>query len=159
MEATATPYAHRVAFAAELPQIAQLWLAMFEAVGKHRESDFAPDWRERFADYCAKRMQAGELRYFVVEDTGAIVACAGALIRDGYPMEIHGIRNGYIFGVSVQPEMRGRGLATALTGACVHWLTQTGVARISLHASPFGRPIYERMGFIPTNEMQLPKTV
>jgi len=26
---------------------------------------------------------------------------------------------------------------------------------ISLHASPFGRPLYESLGFEPTNEMRL----
>ncbi len=130
---------------------------MFEEVGKHRAADFLPDWRGRFVEYCAKRMRAEELRYFVVDDEGGVAGCAGALLRDGYPFEIHGIPSGYIFGVSVRPQMRKRGIATALTLACVRWLEETGASRILLLASPFGRPIYERLGFVPTNEMELPR--
>ncbi|MGZ3505938.1 MAG: GNAT family N-acetyltransferase [Vulcanimicrobiaceae bacterium] len=75
-----------------------------------------------------------------------IVGTAGALVRDGYPTAIHGIRTGYIFGVRVEPAYRGNGIATRLTRACIE---------IRLHASDAGRPIYERLGFSPTNEMRL----
>ncbi|MDP9017880.1 MAG: GNAT family N-acetyltransferase [Candidatus Eremiobacteraeota bacterium] len=146
---------YRVARNEDLPAIAQLWLEMFEAVGKHAETDFLPDWRQRFVEYASRRMQCDELRYFVVEDAGEIVASAGALVRDGYPMVVHGVRNGYIFGVSVKPKARKRGIATTLTQQCVAWLKDSGVRRILLHASPFGKPIYDRLGFIPTNEMEL----
>jgi GNAT superfamily N-acetyltransferase len=147
---------YRNATGDDLAAVAQLWLDMFEEVGKHHESDFAHDWRARFCDYMRRRIALGEAQYFVAEDCGKVIGAAGALIRDGYPLEIHGIPNGYIFGVSVSPEMRGHGIATTLTQKCVDWLKETGVRRIMLHASPFGRPIYERMGFIATNEMELP---
>lgn len=157
MDATEIAAGLRIANETDLPQIAQLWLEMFEEVGKHREADFRPDWRARFVEYCTGRMRAGDLRFFVADEAGRVAGCAGAVVRDGYPLEIHGIRNGYIFGVSVRTHVRKRGIATALTKACVDWLEQTGTARVLLHASPSGRPIYERMGFVPTNEMELPK--
>lgn len=156
METIETKLTYRIATAADLPACAQLWLEMFEAVGKYRESNFVADWRERFVRYGTGRIPSGEYRYFVVEDSGGIVGCAGALVRDGYPFEISGVRNGYIFGVSVKPHMQKRGIATVLTTQCVDFLKEIGVGRILLHASPFGRPIYQKMGFIPTNEMELP---
>lgn len=108
MEATQTFSGFREATTGDLERAAQLWLEMFQEVGLYGEADFAPDWRERFVAYCRSRMSAGELRYFVYEEDGEVLGCAGALVRDG------------------------------------------------LHASRFGRPIYERMGFVPTNEMELP---
>jgi ribosomal protein S18 acetylase RimI-like enzyme len=156
MEMALQALTYRVAVTDDLPAIAQLWLDMFEEVGKYREADFSPDWRARFCDYMRRRIALHEARYFVAEEHDGIAGAAGALVRDGYPMEISGVRNGYIFGVSVKPKMRGRGIATALTQNCVAWLKEISVGRILLHASPFGRPIYEKMGFIPTNEMELP---
>ncbi|MFN2527350.1 MAG: GNAT family N-acetyltransferase [Candidatus Baltobacteraceae bacterium] len=156
METIETSVSYRIATPDDLAACAALWLEMFEAVGKYQEADFAADWRERFVRYGTKRIPTGEYRYFVAEDSGEIVGCAGALVRDGYPFEISGVRNGYIFGVSVKPRMQKRGIATALTTSCVDFLKKIRVGRILLHASPFGRPIYEKMGFIPTNEMELP---
>jgi GNAT superfamily N-acetyltransferase len=146
---------YREARDADLPTCAELWLAMFEEVGKHHEADFRADWRERFVTYISRRMKENGLRYFIAELDGEIAGTAGALIREGYPTEIHGLSDGYVFGVSVKPPARNRGIATRLTTLAVDWLKEQGVARLQLHASPFGRPIYEKMGFVPTNEMQL----
>lgn len=150
-----TALTYRVAREEELPVCAQLWIEMFEEVGKYKESDFAADWRTRFVAYCARRMRCDELRYFVAERDGEIVGSAGALLRDGYPVEIHELRIGYIFGVSVRAAARRRGAATQLTQLCVDWLKAVDAGRILLHASRFGRPIYESLGFAPTNEMVL----
>jgi len=158
METIKTKLTYRIATPDDLPACAGLWLQMFEAVGKYQESDFVADWRERFVRYGTARIPSGEYRYFVADDSGEIVGCAGALVRDGYPFEISAVRNGYIFGVSVKPRMQKRGIATVLTTHCVDFLKEIGVGRILLHASPFGRPIYEKMGFISTNEMELPFT-
>lgn len=147
---------YREASETDLPECAQLWLAMFEEVGKFCEADFTPDWRERFVNYAARRIRADELRYFVAEIDGEIAGTAGALLRDGYPAEISGVALGYVFGVSVKPDARKRGIATELTQRAVAWLKAKGVMRLQLHASPFGRPIYEKLGFVPTNEMGLP---
>jgi GNAT superfamily N-acetyltransferase len=145
----------RAAHARELARMADFWLAMFEEVGKHYESDFAPGWRERFVAFFEPRIAAGEAAYYVSTDGERIVGSAGALLTESYPAAIHGLRNGYIFGVYVIPEYRSRGIATALTQAAVAFLREKNARAIRLHASPFGRPIYEKLGFVPTNEMQL----
>jgi len=59
---------YRIAEQDDVPAAAQLWMQMFEAVGNYSESDFVPDWRERFCAYVRKRMvPGGDLRYFVAE--------------------------------------------------------------------------------------------
>lgn len=139
----------------ELDAIAEHWLAMFEEVGKHQEADFACGWRERFVAHFTRAIGASDAAYFVAVDGERIVGTAGAFLTTGYPAEIHGIRSGYVFGVHVDREYRGRGLATELTQHAVAFLEERRPLSIRLHASPFGRPIYEKMGFTPTNEMQL----
>jgi ribosomal protein S18 acetylase RimI-like enzyme len=140
---------------ADLPEIAEHWLAMFEEVGKHQEAEFDPHWRQRFVDYFSERIRSGDAAYFVAIDNDRVIGTAGALLTDGYPAAIHGIRNGYIFGVHVDPPYRGQGLATRLTELTIAFLQTRKPWAIRLHASPFGRRIYEKLGFTPTNEMQL----
>jgi GNAT superfamily N-acetyltransferase len=144
----------RVARDEDLAQIASFWVAMFEEAGKHREAEFRSDWKERFVEYFAPRIESGDSRYFVAEEECRLIGSAGALLTEGYPAEIHGLRNGYIFGVYVLPAYRSRGIARALTQAAVEFLEDKHPWAIRLHASAAGRPIYERMGFKPTNEMQ-----
>jgi predicted N-acetyltransferase YhbS len=43
----------------------------------------------------------------------------------------------------------------ALMRAVLTALAERKVRRIVLHASDDGRPLYERLGFVPTNEMRL----
>ena len=101
-------------------------------------------------------MSAGKAAFFVAVDAGTIVATSGALIRDGYPAAITQLRDGYIFGVRVAPGYRGRGIAERLTREAIAYLERANCRSIRLHASRFGRSIYERIGFVPTNEMELP---
>jgi GNAT superfamily N-acetyltransferase len=140
----------------ELPIAASFWLAMYEEAGLWQASDFVPDWRERYVRYFERRITAGEAQLFVALEGERIIGTAGAVLADGYPTIVHGLRFGYIFGVRVEPEFRGRGLATSLTRATIAFLHELRCVRIRLHASKMGRPIYERIGFIPTNEMSLP---
>ena len=139
----------------ELSVAAGFWLAMYVEIGMFAEADFQAGWRERFVRYFETRSKTGEAAYFVAVDGDRVVATAGAMLRDGYPSVIHGLRFGYILGVYVLPEYRSHGLAKRLTQEAVGYLRAAGARSIRLHASNAGRPIYEKLGFTPTNEMQL----
>jgi ribosomal protein S18 acetylase RimI-like enzyme len=60
---------------------------------------------------------------------------------------------GWIGGVAVAPQHRGRGLGTELTEAALHDLKARGVSTALLHATEMARPLYERMGFTPVAEL------
>jgi ribosomal protein S18 acetylase RimI-like enzyme len=155
MDITADSLRIRPGTPVELDRYADFWLAMFEEVGVLCESDMLPDWRERFRRYFERRIGDAEARFFVALDGEHIVGTAGALVADGYPFAVHGVKRGYVFGVRVDPAYRRRGLATHLTHEAIAFLRAGGCARVRLHASRLGRPIYERLGFRPTNEMEL----
>ena len=145
----------RFAEPADLPAAAEFWGAMFDEIGSLTTAQFVSDWRGRFASYLRDRGGRREACMVLALDGERIVGTAGALLRDGYPAAIHGVRAGYIFGVRVEPAYRGLGVATRLTQACIEFLREIECSEIRLHASDAGRPIYERLGFTPTNEMRL----
>jgi ribosomal protein S18 acetylase RimI-like enzyme len=141
--------------ATDLAHVCEHWLAMFEEVGKHFERDFPLDWRSDFRSYFERRMAVDQAAFFVAIDGAEIVGTSGALVREGYPTEITHLREGYIFGVRVEPAYRRRGIAENLTREAIAYLRRSKCRSIRLHASRFGRSIYERIGFVATNEMEL----
>jgi ribosomal protein S18 acetylase RimI-like enzyme len=56
---------------------------------------------------------------------------------------------GWVGGVAVVPAHRRVGLGGALTEAIVEFLEGRGMATVLLHATALGRPVYERLGFVP----------
>ena len=61
----------------------------------------------------------------------------------------------YLLNFYVAPAMRGRGLARDLLARAVAEAKARGIKVVSLHASKFGKPLYERNGFVQSNEMLL----
>jgi GNAT superfamily N-acetyltransferase len=64
-------------------------------------------------------------------------------------------RHCWIQNIYVKPEFRRRGIARHIMGALLDWCREQGFASVSLHASDAGRPLYEQLGFRPSNEMRL----
>ena len=46
-------------------------------------------------------------------------------------------------------------MATAIVRVILDYLRELGIPVATLHASDAGRPVYEKLGFKPTNEMRL----
>jgi predicted GNAT family acetyltransferase len=59
-----------------------------------------------------------------------------------------------VVNVYTEPQWRGKGVAKSLLRELMHWASQQGMDRVVLHASDAGRPLYEKLGFRPTNEMR-----
>jgi GNAT superfamily N-acetyltransferase len=76
----------------------------------------------------------------VAEARGELVGVAAGAVFAG---------TGWVGGVAVVPAHRRAGLGGALTEAIVGFLEGRGVATILLHATALGRPVYERLGFVP----------
>jgi GNAT superfamily N-acetyltransferase len=64
-------------------------------------------------------------------------------------------RRAYIANIYTKPDYRSRGIARRIMNTILDWCRAEGVEGVALHASPFGRPLYESLGFEPTNEMRL----
>ena len=91
---------------------------------------------------------------------GRIVGGAGVQLRRLFPRpDASGKRvllgrDGIVLNVYVERDHRRRGVARALMDAILAWVPETDIVSLVLHASKEGRPLYESMGFQPTNEMR-----
>ena len=61
---------------------------------------------------------------------------------------------GLVVNVYTERAWRRRGVADALMRELLRWCRGNGIESIVLHASGEGRPLYEKLGFTPTNEMR-----
>jgi ribosomal protein S18 acetylase RimI-like enzyme len=55
----------------------------------------------------------------------------------------------------MRPEYRRRGIARSIMRELIDRWRSQGFDCVCLHASDEGRPLYEQIGFQPTNEMRL----
>ena len=112
-----------------------------------------------FTGWLRDRLENGRYRgWLAVDAAGAVIAGVGLWLLDWPPgpMGITPFR-GYILNVYTEPDYRRRGLARRLVMEAIAWCHDNGIDAISLHASDEGRPIYEALGFVQTNEMRLMK--
>jgi GNAT superfamily N-acetyltransferase len=88
-----------------------------------------------------------------------VVGGAGVFLRPMLPRPaIDGVlqgREALIANVHTEPAWRRRGLAALLMRHILDFTRENGIQRVLLHASNEGRPLYESLGFVPTNEMKL----
>jgi GNAT superfamily N-acetyltransferase len=63
-------------------------------------------------------------------------------------------RQGTVVNVFTEPQWRRRGIAGLLMKEIITWSKNERLDRLLLHASDEGRSVYERLGFIPGNEMR-----
>jgi GNAT superfamily N-acetyltransferase len=63
-------------------------------------------------------------------------------------------RHAIVINVFTEPEWRRRGLARLLMQDILRWAGTVQLDRLVLHASDEARALYERMGFVMTNEMR-----
>jgi ribosomal protein S18 acetylase RimI-like enzyme len=153
----------RAARASDVPVLARHRCAMFRDMGK-----LIPDLQEPLHQattaYLRDAMPRGEFLAWVAETAGedtTIVGGAGVQLRPIMPRpreQTAGLELGpeaLVLSVYVEPEWRRRGVANALMRALLDDLDARNVRRVVLHASPDGRRLYERLGFVSTNEMRL----
>jgi GNAT superfamily N-acetyltransferase len=107
--------------------------------------------------YLTTALPSGAYRGWMVEADGQVVAGGGVLVRQLLPRPGYaaGGDEAYVLNVYTEPAHRRRGLARTLMQAILDWCRAQRISRVSLHASDDGRPLYEGLGFLQTNEMRL----
>jgi GNAT superfamily N-acetyltransferase len=63
-------------------------------------------------------------------------------------------RHAIIINVFTEPPWRHQGVAMLLLERIIQWARAERLDRLVLHASEAGRALYERLGFVGTNEMR-----
>lgn len=155
------PYGIRTATPADLPLVLHHRRQMFLEMG------FDPPSVERTMilsePFFAAAMQDREYFAWFVTTTATaagsdetVVAGGGILLlryQPG-PRDALALRP-YVVNVFTEVPHRGKGLARRLMNAMTDWGRAAGYSNLYLHASSAGRPLYESLGYEPTNEMRL----
>jgi len=111
-----------------------------------------------YARWVRRGLRTRRFLAFVVEAPSRTVAGSGCLWLMPSQPRPGALGRGeipYILSMYSEPEFRHRGVASMIVKAMVDWSRQRGFARVLLHASRFGRPLYARLGFEPSSEMRL----
>jgi len=102
------------------------------------------------------RLEDGTYAGWLVEEDCRLIAGAGLWVMDWPPHFLDAEpRRAYLLNFYVAPEARRRGLARELLALAVAEAKARGVKVVTLHASKFGKPLYEQHGFVLSNEMRL----
>jgi GNAT superfamily N-acetyltransferase len=109
-----------------------------------------------FVPWVEQRLANGTYLGWLVENDGQIIAGSGLWLIDFPPhfMDAEPVR-AYLLNFYVDAAFRGHGLAYTLLNTAIAEAKSRGIKVVSLHASKFGKPLYERNGFTQTNEMIL----
>lgn len=144
----------REATAADVEVLVHHRLGMFRDMGVP-ESEVAA-MEEPARAYFRRAVPAGKYVAFLTEHDGRVIAGGGIIVID-WPAGRgdHRDSKAMILNMYTEPEFRRRGLARSLMETMIAWCRTQGYKTVSLHASDFGRPLYESLGFQPTNEMRL----
>ncbi len=149
-----------------MPTLRHATLADAELITRQRhqmfaDNDLASEARyaemdRNFLPWVTERLADGRYLGLFMEENGAVLAAAGIFFMDFPPhfLDPAPVR-AYLMNFYTAPEARGRGFANHLLKACVDECQTRNVQVITLHASKFGKPIYEKFGFIQHNEMAL----
>ncbi len=142
----------------DLPTIAHHRLAMYTdmQMGTPASRETAI---ELFRPYLEANLPSGVYQGWLAKtEAGQVVGGGGLIVhewpaaaRDHQPQS----RRAYVLNIYTEPEYRGQGLARQIMTAILDWCRVEGFETVSLHASEMGRPLYESLGFEPTNEMQI----
>ena len=153
----------REAAFADILALAHHRAAMFRDMGKLPSHQLGPLQHET-VKYLTDALPRGDYMAWIAESTGTppmIVGGAGVQLRPLLPRPRPGSYDlelgpeAIVLNVYVEPHWRRRGVAEALMRALLGALHVRGIRRVVLHASKEGRRLYERLGFVPTNEMLL----
>ena len=114
-----------------------------------------PGWRERFVKFFANKLAAKDAALYLAEADGKAVGVAAIYRFANHRTEIFGRSIAYITNVYVVPQQRRNGLGTRLTQACIDWARARDFDTIRLRTTSMGRPVYAKLGFSQSSEMEL----
>jgi GNAT superfamily N-acetyltransferase len=97
----------------------------------------------------------GDYLGWIVELDEKVIASGGVMMRRLLPRpgNLQGSEEAYILNVYTEPEHRRRGLARIIMETILAWCRERDVARVTLHPSDEGEPLYRSLGFERTKEM------
>ncbi len=139
----------------DVPELLRHRRGMYEDMG-YKDGSTLAGMVSTSEIYLQRALAEGSFRAWVAEAAGRVVGGAAILISPwpSHPYDQQ-CRRATILNMYVDPEFRRQGIARRLMQIMIEWCRKEDFVNVQLHASDQGRPLYESLGFKPTNEMQL----
>ena len=102
-------------------------------------------WNQTTADW-ERFLNASPQGCFVAESESHVCGTVTTMIYEG--------RFAWIGMVLVAPEFRGQGMGTQLLNRAIKYLEAVGVPTIKLDATPAGKSLYKKLGFVTEYEIE-----
>jgi GNAT superfamily N-acetyltransferase len=158
------PFTIRLATAADADTIAWHRARMFQDNGEV-PAELVDEFRTKAKVALEEMMARGEYIGWLASPANAperVVGGAGVRRLRALPRPYRSaggaqISNGryvVIINVFTEPDWRRRGVAELLLRRIIDWAKAERIERVVLHASDQGRALYERLGFVASNEMR-----
>jgi GNAT superfamily N-acetyltransferase len=157
-----TRFTTRPATAADAPILARHRAEMFRDMGELAEEMYEP-LVAASRRYFEHAIRSGEyVAWFAApaDRPAEVVGGAGMQLRPALPRpgrhgrEVTHGPQGLIVNVFTERPWRRRGVAELLMREIIAWARANGIRSLVLHASLEGRALYEKLGFVATNEMR-----
>lgn len=151
----------RRAVAADAAVLARHRAEMFRDMGELPAECYAPLLAASQAHF-VDALPAGRYHGWLAVRAGRpeqVVAGAGLQLIERLPRpdaqgRVIAASEGYVFNVFTERPWRRRGVAERVMREVIDWARAHGVRRLTLHASAEGRLLYQKLGFVATNEMR-----
>lgn len=105
----------------------------------------------------ARALDNGSYRHWLATDASGRVVGGGGVLLCPWPANPKDActERAMILNVYTEPEFRRLGVARRTVETILDWIRARGLRSAHLHASDEGRALYEKLGFVATNEMRL----
>lgn len=126
---------------------------MWEEIGGFTERELRTHERE-YRRWLRPRLSSGKVTAFIALQEGRVAASGCLWLREEQPRP--GSRHRlvpYLMSMYTEGDMRGKGAASKIVAEALRWAREHGFERVVLHTSHFGLPVYQRLGFVQSNEM------
>ena len=120
--------------------------------------DASEEFREAYRPYLRNLLESGQYVGWLVEvGNDGVVAGAGVSFRElaPHPGCYRTGRLASIGNVYTAPGYRRLGLARLLMERILRWCDEHAIDQVTLSASAQGRPLYQSLGFVATEEIRL----
>jgi GNAT superfamily N-acetyltransferase len=130
---------------------------MFEEIWEQKglfiEKVRAKELETAYSEKIKKQLPEGICKAWVIKTDNKIIASGAITIVSFVPVPSdinHKIA--YLHSMYTEKEYRNKKCAQKIVNRAIRYCQQNGISRVVLNASDAGRPIYDKIGFIPSPE-------
>ncbi|MBO0792954.1 MAG: GNAT family N-acetyltransferase [Ktedonobacteraceae bacterium] len=137
----------------DVDQLVQLRLALFQATGDLKSDEPSSELIEATQVYFLNHLPSERFIAFIAESEGRIIGTSGLVFLEKPPTdENRAGLEAYIMNMYTIPEWRGKGVATSLMQAIIHFVKTTPAKRLWLRTTEDGKHVYKNSGFVYTSQ-------